>query len=205
MDHRITLIVLGILLALCPMLDARTKVMEPIWINVPTPLQIKENAGFVYKITNLKTGKYYLGKKLFTSARTRELAKRDKEGKIIQGEKKKKIKDRVESDWMSYWGSSQNLQFDLDKYGYDNFKREIIQLAPTKGTLSYFELQHQMSHDVLRDPLSYNGIVNVRLSRNIFAFEEREKNKKEKKISSEEEWYNQHMREVKYYTEDKNP
>lgn len=198
MDYSLKSLFLGVFIAICPAsLDARTRVMEPTWINEPTPQQIKENAGFVYKITNLKTNQYYIGKKLFTSARTRELAKRDKEGKVLKGEKKKKIKDRVESDWKSYWGSSQNLQFDLQKYGYENFKREIIQLAPTKGTLSYFELQHQMAHDVLRDPLSYNGIVNVRLSRNIFAFEEREKNKKQKRVSSEEEWYLNHMEQTK--------
>jgi hypothetical protein len=186
--------------------DARPRLMQPStlpeWENMPSEKEIKENAGFVYKITHLETGRYYIGKKMFTAARTRELAKRDKEGKVIKDEKKKKVKDRVESDWKTYWGSSQSLQYDLQKYGHTAYKREIIQLAPTKGTLSYYELQHQMAHDVLRDPLSYNGIVNVRLSRNIFAFEE--KKKKEKKMSAEEEWWKKHMAETNALLDKKN-
>lgn len=135
------------------------------WQNVPESLE--GHAGFVYRITCIANGKFYIGKKLFTSSRRRKLAKR-KDGKVVKGAKKKVVRDRVDSDWKDYFGSSKELLADLEKYGKAFFRREILQLAPSKGVLSYFELKWQMQEDALFRSDAYNAIINVRLGRNVF-------------------------------------
>lgn len=135
------------------------------WTNVPESLE--GHAGFVYRITCLSNGKKYIGKKLFTASRKRKLAKR-KDGKAIVGSKKKVVRDRVDSKWKDYFGSSKELLADLVKFGKENFRREILQLAPSKGVLSYYELQWQMKEDALFRSDYYNGVLNIRLGRNIF-------------------------------------
>jgi hypothetical protein len=125
------------------------------------------NAGFVYRITCVPIDKKYIGKKLFTSSRKRKLACRTK-GKVVEVGKKKTVRDRVDSNWRDYYGSSNDLLEDMKRFGKENFKREILQLAPSKGVLSYYELKHQMAEDALFRDDYYNGILNVRLGRNVF-------------------------------------
>ena len=60
--------------------------------------------GFVYLIENLTNGRKYIGKKLFIFTKT----------KIVKG-KRKKIK--TESDWKTYWSSSEELKSDVAKLG----------------------------------------------------------------------------------------
>jgi Putative endonuclease segE, GIY-YIG domain len=135
------------------------------WENVPESLD--GLAGFVYRITCLPLNKFYIGKKLFTSSRKKKIACRTG-GKIVQKGKKKTVRETKESDWKDYYGSSKELLLDLEKYGKEAFRREIIQLAPTKGILSYYELKHQLATDALWRDDAYNGIINVRLGRNVF-------------------------------------
>jgi hypothetical protein len=135
------------------------------WQNIPSDEEIQASAGFVYRITCLVNGRKYIGKKLFTSSRRRKIACR-KGGKTTG--KKKVVRDRVDSNWRDYFGSSAELLADIQKYGKENFRREIIQLAPSKGVLSYYELKHQMAADAMLRSDHYNGLVNVRLGRNVF-------------------------------------
>ena len=95
--------------------------------------------GFVYRITNLNTGREYIGKKLFTSARR----------KVVKGKRKKL---RVESDWRSYYGSNKELLHDVTAHGQDTFRREILRLCHTKGQCSYFEAKLQFECGVLEHP-----------------------------------------------------
>jgi len=140
------------------------------WKNVPTEEEIAASIGFVYRITCVPNGKKYIGKKLFTSARKRKLSCK-RGGKIVEVGKKKTVRDRVASGWESYFGSSALLLSDLAKHGKENFRREILQLAPSKGVLSYYELRHQMAEDALFRSDYYNGIINVRLGKNVFTKE----------------------------------
>lgn len=114
-----------------------------------------EYQGFVYKITNLKTGEYYIGKKNFS---------RIKKLKPLKGRKNKRH-FKVESDWRDYYGSSLKLQEDIEKLGTESFRREITHYCRTKTEMSYTELLEQIKHDVLNDEKSYNGIIHVRLNR----------------------------------------
>jgi hypothetical protein len=111
---------------------------------------ISENYGFVYIITNIKSGRKYIGKKFFYSSRT----------KLVKG-KKKKIK--VSSDWRTYYGSSNSLKQDVLELGYENFNREIIHLCRSKGECGYLEAKEQFIRGALESDDYYNTWIMVRV------------------------------------------
>ena len=95
--------------------------------------------GFVYRITNIQTGKQYIGRKYF-----------------VQKRKPKGGKRRVtsESDWKKYYGSSPELKADISTYGKENFSREILSLHPTLGRTNYEETRQLFLHNVLTEKLT---------------------------------------------------
>jgi hypothetical protein len=118
--------------------------------------------GFVYLITCTENGKQYIGKKLANFSKTKYKVVKLKNG----NKKRKKIKELVESDWMSYWSSSEDVKSNVIKYGEDKFTREILYFAETKGDLSYLEAREQFIRRVLENPDSwYNGIIQCRIHR----------------------------------------
>lgn len=128
------------------------------WLYEGIPLEeIPENTvGFIYLITNLTNGRQYIGQKVFTSKRVKKPLK----GKV------NKRRSTVESDWRTYWGSSQELKDDVVKLGESNFKREIILLCESKALMNYEEARLQFEYDVLRYPEKfYNAMINCRISR----------------------------------------
>lgn len=82
--------------------------------------------GFIYMITQLSTGKKYIGKKLLTSAAT----------KTVKGVKKK---IRKPSDWKEYWSSSPKIKEWITSNGTSDFTREILAFCKSKGSLAYME------------------------------------------------------------------
>lgn len=79
----------------------------------------------IYKITNLINGKYYIGR-----------------------HSTKNIDD-------SYMGSGKGIVNAINKYGIENFKKEII--AEAFDSSGLWELEKQIvNDDVVKDPLSYN-------------------------------------------------
>ena len=108
---------------------------------------------FVYLITNKKNGKKYIGKKLAKFKTTKP---------PLKG-KKNKRRGHKESDWREYWGSSDHLKEDVEKYGEDNFIREILYFCPSRGVASYLEAKEQFDRQVLLSDDYYNGIINVRV------------------------------------------
>lgn len=103
--------------------------------------EILDYASFVYIITNLETGKRYIGKKIFKSIRKQK----------VKGKTRKK-KVEKDSGWKDYWGSNLALLADIEKLGQDRFKREILKLCKTRGTASYYEAKYQMQYEVLEKP-----------------------------------------------------
>ena len=95
--------------------------------------------GFVYRITNIQTGKQYIGRKYF-----------------VQKRKPKGGKRRVtsESDWKKYYGSSPELKADISTYGKENFSREILSLHPSVGKTNYEETRQLFLHNVLTEKLT---------------------------------------------------
>ena len=109
--------------------------------------------GFVYIITNIKTGQKYIGKKL---------AQFKKSKPPLKG-KKLRRRSVVESDWREYWGSSERLQADIQQLGPEQFTREILYLCKSKAEMSYLEAREQFERRVLETDEYYNGIINVRV------------------------------------------
>ena len=112
---------------------------------------IEDNVGFVYIITNLKNDRKYIGKKLFTSSKTKQ----------VKG-KKKKI--RVESDWRDYHGSNKELKEEFQKLGNQNYKKEILYLCETLSELSYLETREIFIRDALIKEEYYNSWVSCRIN-----------------------------------------
>ena len=113
----------------------------------------EEYIGFVYLITNLTNGKKYIGKKLAQFKVTK---------KPLKG-KKNKRRSTKESDWRTYWGSSDKLNEDVEHLGPENFTREILYYCTSRGELSYLEAKEQFDREVLKTDEYYNGIINVRV------------------------------------------
>jgi hypothetical protein len=115
--------------------------------------------GFVYNITNLITGRQYIGKKLSKFSKTSYKTVTLKNGT----KKKKKIKSKIDSDWMTYYGSSIELNKDIEALGKDNFKREILYYCNSKAECSYIEAREQFTRKVLETDDFYNGQISVRV------------------------------------------
>ncbi len=111
-----------------------------------------EYYGFVYMITNLKTGMRYIGRKYFSLA---AYAK-------VNG-KRKKV--RKESDWRDYWSSSDTLKADVKSLGEENFKREILRLCKTRTECAYYETKFIFDYDVLLNDNWYNNWVSCKITR----------------------------------------
>lgn len=112
----------------------------------------KEVYGFVYLITCLKTGKLYVGKKLFWSQKT----------KTVKGKKKR---TKVESDWKDYYGSNKVLAEEVQTNGVENYKREILHLCKTKGECNYLEAYEQFTRKCLIGDSYYNEWIMVKVHR----------------------------------------
>lgn len=117
--------------------------------------EIEGYASFVYIITNLETGKRYIGKKIFKSIQRKK----------VKGKTRKK-KVEKDSGWKNYYGSNLVLLADIEAIGADKFKREILKLCKTRGTASYWEAKYQMQHEVLERPDDfYNEWIMVKVHR----------------------------------------
>ena len=115
--------------------------------------------GFVYIITNILSGRKYIGKKLAKFSKTTYKVVKLKNGT----KKRKKIKSKIDSDWQEYYGSSPNLTADIDKLGKENFKREILHYCTSKAQTSYLEAKEQFLRQVLESEEYYNGHIQVRV------------------------------------------
>ena len=109
--------------------------------------------GFVYIITELDTGKKYIGKKNFW--RPKVLPKNSK--------RSRRVHTRVESDWRLYFGSNKELRCLVEERGETNYRREIIKLCRTKGEMSYFEAKAQFDNDVLFSDEWYNEFIGCKI------------------------------------------
>jgi hypothetical protein len=119
----------------------------------------EECVGFVYIITNITNNKKYIGKKLAKFSKTTYKTVKLKNG----NKKKKKIRSKIDSDWQEYYGSSPNLQKDIDTLGKDKFTREILYYCSSKAETSYIEAREQFDRKVLESNDYYNGHIQVRV------------------------------------------
>lgn len=111
----------------------------------------EKSYGFVYIITNKKTGKKYIGRKYFTKAGY----------KTVKG-KRKKI--RVDSDWRDYWGSSPALARAIEEEGKENFSREIVRICYNRSQCSYYESKMIFETDAILSEDYYNEWVSAKIA-----------------------------------------
>ena len=103
-----------------------------------TTADIDNFFGFVYCITNVQTGRKYIGRKYFWKFRT------------PRG-KKRKVKS--ESDWKKYYGSCPELKEEIQQLGRQNFSRTILSLHNTAGKTNYEETRQLFANKVLTEQL----------------------------------------------------
>ena len=115
--------------------------------------------GYVYCITNTVNGKKYIGKKLAKFSKVTYKTVKLKNG----NKKRKRIKSKIDSDWLTYYGSNTQLNEDVSKLGTDKFKREILHYCKSKAECSYIEAKLQFEHRVLESDDWYNGHIQVRV------------------------------------------
>lgn len=126
-----------------------------MWLyeNKPFDETPEEYQGFVYEITELDTGKKYIGKKFFWKPKILPKTKT----------RKRRQRTRVESDWRTYFGSNAQVKELVEEKGIDNYKREILRLCKTKGECSYYEAKLQFEYDVLLKDEYYNEFIGCKI------------------------------------------
>ena len=111
---------------------------------------IDDYFGFVYCITNLCSGKRYIGRKYFYQHRK----PRGKSRRV-----------KSESDWKRYYGSSKELADDVATQGKISFKRDILSLHKSKGLTNFEETRQLFLNNVLTEafddgtPAFYNSNI----------------------------------------------
>lgn len=110
---------------------------------------IGDSYGFIYIITT-PDGQKYIGRKYFWSVRK------------VKG---KSRRQRSESDWKSYYGSSEVLKAKIKQSDKPLFKREIISLHSTKGRVNFEEVREQFAHEVLERDDYINDNINGKWQR----------------------------------------
>ena len=117
------------------------------WLFNGRPLDLsdfKKYEAFVYLLIDKETGKKYIGRKYFYSLRK------------PKGSNRKK---RTESDWKSYFSSSNLVKSLVEEYGTDRFERHILSLCLTRGDANYMEKKFQFICNVLESDNWYNDCI----------------------------------------------
>ena len=122
--------------------------------------------GFVYEVWYKPTDIKYIGKKVLYFERNKKLGKKAlellKEERIKQGLRGRvPLKQKVitESDWKDYYGSQKEIiaLSKADNAG-ENWQKKILEFAPNKKLLTYYETKYLFSNEVLEN--SYNTYIN---------------------------------------------
>lgn len=126
--------------------------------------------GFVYLLTNIESGKKYIGKKFLYSERKKALTK--KEIAALESKRLKKWKMvKSESDWLTYSSSSKDIQEEI-KNGAQ-FYRDILHFTFSKLQTTYLEVKLQFVNEVLESEDWYNNNINSSWFRGNIGMDER--------------------------------
>lgn len=123
----------------------------------PVAVDPNQHIGFIYQITNMVTGKKYIGRKNLTSNRRKQVRCK------TNPDKKKSVRVIKSSNWETYTSSSTQLNADIKTQGKDQFRFEILSVHKTKSELNYFEVVSIITAGALTnklpngEPEYYNG------------------------------------------------
>lgn len=120
-----------------------------------TSADINDHYGFVYLITEIATGRKYIGRKAFFSR---------KKLPPLKGKSRKRTKI-TESDWQTYYGSNTTLKELVAANGPEGFMREILHLCRSSSECGYFEAKAQFAHNALIRDDYFNDWIMCRVSR----------------------------------------
>lgn len=115
--------------------------------------------GFVYRITNKETGRFYIGKKSLFSNTKKKLTKKELAEQTGPGRKPTSKRVIKESNWLDYWGSNKGILKEIEEQGKGIFTREILKFCYNKKQLTYWEVHYQCVAQVLLTENSYNDNV----------------------------------------------
>jgi len=135
----------------------------------------QDSLGFIYKIVNMTTGKFYIGKKSMYSITNPQVSKsryeklkasgvpvtktknkaKSKKGAVVWRYKQKDV--WKETNWKSYTGSSEELNEHIERG--DKVQKTILKFCNTKKELTYQEVKEQFLNEVLERCDSYNENV----------------------------------------------
>ena len=111
--------------------------------------------GIIYRIENLDTGKYYIGRRTVCGNKKRKLTLSEK--KLPENSRKTfKYVEHEYKGWQEYNGSCEPLLEDIKKG--DNYRKEIVKFCFTKKQLTAWELKYILC-DCFLDDNCYNGNI----------------------------------------------
>lgn len=133
------------------------------------PKDLQDSYGFIYELVG-SNGKRYIGQKQFFSVRSKVASSKQVQLKGKSHFRRKKIKGgskagemkyyeevRKETDWLTYYGSSDEVKKDI-KNGV-TFEKIILELVPRKGLMLYKETKAIICSGALEDNNYYNRHV----------------------------------------------
>jgi hypothetical protein len=109
--------------------------------------------GFLYKITDKASDKFYVGIKQALSKRRLP---------ALKGKKRKRIVIK-ESDWREYCSSSGEISESV-KANKDDYSFEILSFHPSKSSLKYAEAEFLIKNDCFFDDKCHNQMLNLRVN-----------------------------------------
>ena len=115
-----------------------------------------EYYGYVYCTVDMTTGKQYIGKKAFFHKQNKKLGKKELAAlPTARGKKPSKKLVVSESDWKTYYGSSEQIKV-LPK---EELKRYVLKLCKTSKQLTYWETKLLFQYNVLEDDKYFNDNI----------------------------------------------
>ena len=94
-------------------------------------------------------------------------------------------KKKTKHKWETYTGSSKYLNADIEKYGKEKFKFEVIAEYKNKRSLRYYEMYYQVKWSVLTsviegtdEPAFYNSYVGGKFYPPVESYQDPERNRK---------------------------
>lgn len=117
--------------------------------------------GFIYEVIHNPTGRKYIGKKVLIFNRTLP---------PLKGTKRKR-KVQKESDWMTYYGSHQEIKALIKEGKQEEFSREVLEFVPTKKLLTYFECKYLFIKEVLEHNEYINDNILAKFYRKDFNYD----------------------------------